>query len=633
MFDIFLKRLFVSLFMEFVFAHEHPRLEQLELANAVYLTLQEKRQLITHAPTGLGKTAAVLSPTVSFAVKNKKTIFFLTSRYTQHKIALETLEMLRDRHGLKFGVVDLIAKRNMCAVPGAELLAPGEFLTYCKKQRELHLCEFYEQTRKKNMELTVDAKLYVEQQSGRIIDVISAKKQSADAGFCPFEVALASAKDATVIIADYNYVFHPRIRDGFLQKLGVPLSDCIAIVDEAHNLAERAKEMTSQRLSTFMLANAVKEAAEFGLLQVVQMLQHMSSILEQFSDVESQEQLITQDWFSDGVSEAFAYELVLETFDAARAKVYEKQQRSHISGVFEFLVSWLGQNEGYTRIIRKEFVHEKSAIVISYRCLDAREVLGASMQTMHSTILMSGTLNPISFYRAILGVQENATEILFTNPFPQKNALHLIVPKTTTKYDERSDDQYDEIAQILSETTNAVRGNCAIFFPSYFLLKNVAAKFMTACELTVFVEDQSMSKAERSEMLENFKKYKDVGAVLLAVSSGSFGEGIDLPGDFLKCVVIVGLPLPKPDLETRQLIKYYDSVFQRGWDYGYVYPAFNKTLQNAGRCIRTHTDRGVIVYLDKRYIWPQYKQCFPADINLKIASEDLADEIKTFFGS
>lgn len=617
--------------LPFAFAHEEPRKEQLELANSVYAVLEAGKQLITHAPTGLGKTAAVLSPAVSYAVKHKKIVFFLTSRYTQHKIALDTLKMLSERHGLKFGVVDLIAKRNMCAVPGAELLSAGEFLTYCKKQRENHLCDFYEKTRKRNMELTVDAKAHVETQTGRILEVVEAKKESTAAGLCPFEISLEVGKQATVIIADYNYVFHPQIRDGFLTKIGVGLKDCIAIVDEAHNLADRAKEMTSQRLSTFMLTNAIREAQEFGMFEVLTMLQHINTVLEQFSDVEAVEQLVTQDWFFDGVSEAFTYGQILDAFDEARERVYEKQQRSFISGVYDFLVGWQGPSEGYTRLIRKEQSNERNSIVLCYRCLDARVVLSDSLNTLHSTIFMSGTLNPLPFYRSILGVKDDATELVFSNPFPKQNALHLIVPETTTKYDERSDEQFGDIATILASVVNSVKGNCAVFFPSYYLLKNVAITFQSLCEMSVFVESQSMTKTERSEMLESFKKYKNVGAVLLGVSSGSFGEGIDLPGDFLRCVVIVGLPLPKPDLETRQLIKYYDSVFKRGWDFGYIYPAFNKTLQNAGRCIRTHDDRGVIVYLDKRYIWPQYKQCFPSDINLKVSNGDYVPQINSFF--
>ena len=139
-----------------------------------------------------------------------------------------------------------------------------------------------------------------------------------------------------------------------------------------------------------------------------------------------------------------------------------------------------------------------------------------------------------------------------------------------------------------------------------------------------------MSKEDRMGLLERFKSYEKSGAVLLAASSGSFGEGIDLPGDLLKAVVIVGLPLSKPDLETQELIRYYDQRFQKGWDYGYLYPAILRTIQNAGRCIRSTTDKGVIVFLDERYAWPQYRRCFPKGWNLR-QSERPISLIEEFF--
>jgi DNA excision repair protein ERCC-2 len=133
-------------------------------------------------------------------------------------------------------------------------------------------------------------------------------------------------------------------------------------------------------------------------------------------------------------------------------------------------------------------------------------------------------------------------------------------------------------------------------------------------------------------MLDRFKGYKDIGAVFLAVASGSFGEGIDLPGDLLKAVIVVGLPLSQPDLETKSLIDYFDKKFGKGWDYGYLFPAFNKTLQNAGRCIRSETDKGVIVFLDERYVWPNYRRCFPEDWEM-VVSKDPMYEINEFFSN
>jgi len=172
--------------------------------------------------------------------------------------------------------------------------------------------------------------------------------------------------------------------------------------------------------------------------------------------------------------------------------------------------------------------------------------------------------------------------------------------------------------------------NSVIFFPSYSFRNRVNEFFAEECDKTLFLEEPGLTKEDKGNLLERFKEYKDTGAVLLGVAGGNFAEGIDLPGDFLKAVIVVGLPLAKPDLETQELINYYDKRFGRGWDYGYVFPAIIKTMQSAGRCIRSEEDRGVIVFMDERYVWRTYLQCFPKDWKIKIEKKPYG-LIKLFF--
>ncbi|MFT7615984.1 MAG: DNA excision repair protein ERCC-2 [Candidatus Woesearchaeota archaeon] len=612
---------------DYIFAHDTIRPEQKRLADAVYEAMKSGKTILAHAPTGLGKTAAILSPAVTYARHHKKTIVFLTSRYTQHQIVLKTLRQLQEKQDVPITVCDLIAKKWMCAVPGANMLAPGEFLTYCRKQREANLCDFYSQTKKQNQVLTPDARLKLDQLSGRVLDVQTLKSECETAHLCPYEMALELGKDATVIIADYNYIFHPRIQEAFLKKISKQLKNCIVVVDEGHNLPDRAKDMASLKLSLRQADLAIGEAQKFGQFEVVQIIKEVKRLLEEFRDVAAQEQPVNKEWFIDGISEFMDYNEAIEHLVAATDAVYQKQQRSFISNVHDFFIAWNGDSKGFTRIISKD----ADSIVLSYRCLDPRLQTKVVFEEAHSTIIMSGTLQPLTFYRDVLGVASVPHEMMvFNSPFDKENALHLIVPKTSTKYQDRNDEQYKAIAQECSNVADAIPGNVAIFFPSYNILKNVNFHFMSMCSKTTFVEHSDLSKDDRTQLLHKFGEYKNSGAVLLGVASGSFGEGIDLPGDLLKGVIIVGLPLPKPDLETNQLIKYYDLLFHKGWDYGYVYPAFNKTLQNAGRCIRTDKDRGVIVYLDKRYTWPQYKQCFPSNLEIRSSMEPVP-MIRDFF--
>ena len=232
---------------------------------------------------------------------------------------------------------------------------------------------------------------------------------------------------------------------------------------------------------------------------------------------------------------------------------------------------------------------------------------------------MSGTLNPTEMFADLLGFPKDSLQKSYSSPFQEKNKLSLIVPRTSTKFKMRSEEQYKRIAHICAEMVDAIPGNSAVFFPSYNLKYDVGKYLETLCKKTVFNEERGMTKDDRLQLLNAFKQYKSQGAVLLGVASGSFGEGIDLPGDLLKGVIVVGVPLGRPDLETQAMIQYYDRKFGKGWDYGYVLPAFTKTLQNAGRCIRSETDRGVVIFLDERYAWPMYIRCFPEEWDLKIS--------------
>jgi DNA excision repair protein ERCC-2 len=191
----------------------------------------------------------------------------------------------------------------------------------------------------------------------------------------------------------------------------------------------------------------------------------------------------------------------------------------------------------------------------------------------------------------------------------------------------RSERQYKEIAAVCADIANKVPGCVMLFFPSYRLRDDVAIFFAEAYEKSILYESPGMDKDEKQKLLDKFSLSK---GALMAVAAGSFGEGIDLPG-IIKGVIVVGLPLDRPDLETTELISYYDKKFGKGWEYGYILPAMTRCIQNAGRCIRSETDRGILVFLDERYAWPRYKNCFPPEWEMNI-TVDYEEEIARFFG-
>ncbi len=616
-----------------LFPHNKIRDIQVDLALAVDDVIKKKKHMVVHAPTGLGKTAATIAPALANAIEKDLTVFFLTSRHTQHKIVIDTLKLIRDKHGIMFGCVDIVGKKWMCPVPGVDNLNSGEFSDYCKSQRVDMKCEFYANTNEKSNKLSLKAKKLIgELRQLSPLDTDSVMDLCSDDKICPYEISIALARKAKVIIGDYYYIFNETIRNNLFNRIGLDLEKCVIIVDEGHNLPTRIRELLTDRLTTIMLSRAIKEAKKYGYNETISNLQLISDAVNSLSSglKEGEEKLASKDDFIRLISKSVDYDDLIADLEFIAEAVKSSQKQSYIGSIAYFLEQWAGNDDGFTRIVSLSNGMRGPIAVLSYRCLDPSIVSGEIISQSHSTILMSGTLTPTDMYRNLLGFPENTEDRSFKSPFPIDNRLSLIIPKTTTKFTARNEKQFMEISKICAEIVNEVPGNSAIFFPSYYLRDSVNRYFTSLCRKTTFLEMPTLTKQEKSEMLAKFKQYKDVGAVLLGAASGSFGEGIDLPGDLLKCVVIVGLPLQKPDLETKQLISYYDLKFGKGWDYGYLFPAFNKSLQNAGRCIRSKKDKGVTIFLDERYNWPNYFRCFPADVGIR-TTHLYIDRIRDFF--
>ena len=607
-------------FEDVFFPYDEVRPVQEDLIRRIRDAISSQQNLVVHAPTGLGKTAAALAPAIREAVKHDLTVFFLTSRHTHHKLAMETVNHIRQRYGLKLFAADIIGKKWLCLQPDVLKLTPRDFSDFCQRMRDDDLCDFYMNTRQTNgptpkaQDVVKTLKETNRTDTRGMIEASNAHK------LCPYEVALAVAKEAKVIIGDYYYIFHPSIRESFMKKCGKELSKSIIIIDEGHNLPDRIKDLATFRISTAVVKRAQDEAKRKNRHNLVEFLEAFEQLLLDAGApvAMNAERYVTKDELVGRLLDDFDYDEMVSEMDILSGEVREEQRQSSLGTVSAFLDAWVSDAPGFARILsRTTSLRGEPVVLVHYRCLDPSIMARDVIRSAYSTILMSGTLSPTSMYREMLGF-DSASEFTFKSPFPEKNRLNIIIPKTSTKYETRSAAQYNEMAEMIARVTNRVPGNCAVFFPSYYLKDAVYEQYSKLSDKTVFSERAKFTKEEKEDFLEAFKKYKDSGAVLLGVISGNFSEGVDLPGDYLKCVVIVGLPLQKPDLETESLIKYYDDRFRKGWDYGYLLPAFNRTLQSAGRCIRTETDKGVVVFLDERYAWNNYFRCFPPNWDIKI---------------
>jgi DNA excision repair protein ERCC-2 len=271
----------------------------------------------------------------------------------------------------------------------------------------------------------------------------------------------------------------------------------------------------------------------------------------------------------------------------------------------------------------------------SLRLLDPSILSRRVFEEVHGSVLMSGTLHPPAMYADLLGIEPSRRVLrAYPNPFPKENRRVLVNPKVTTSYARRSPSMYAKIADELLAVVAGVPGNVAAFFPSYEILATVVERVRTvATGKQLIVEKQEWGGAEREQVLGSLRDLRGRGGgLLMGVQGGSLSEGVDYAGNLLSAVVIVGFPFSPPSLEVEALKAYYIRKFgaDRGHEYAYVYPAINKILQAAGRCIRSERDRAVVVLMESRILDPRYARCFPGDFPLASAS-DVANEVRTFF--
>lgn len=623
---------------EFYFPHEQIRQEQDRMLRDVDEALSKKKCMIIHAPTGLGKTT-VLGPAIAHAKKNNLTVVFLTARHTQHKIAIETLRKIKEKFKLSITVADIIGKKWMCSIQGARNMQSGDFSEYCKHLCKNSECEYYENTKNKT-KTSMEAELTLDEiRKKNTLNAEEVMKICSKERLCSYEISLLLAAEANAIISDYFYIFNPSIRNHFFKKIDKQIENCIIIIDEGHNLAERLRELMSVNISSFSLGAAKHEAIEFGYEQELEYLNHLTKALDEISaGLElGKECLAEKSDFIELVEKNCSekYGTITTALASCGEEVLKLKQKSRIMSIARFLELWPGSDQGFTRILKNELKQRRGSqkkekfLSLSYKCLDPAALSQPVISNSYSTIAMSATMLPADMHLSVLGFPSDTFLGMYKSPFLETNRLNLIVPETTTKYTKRNSAEYEKIAKICADITNIVLGNSLLLFPSYYIKNEVGMTFERLSEKTVFYEQSELTKEEKEELLDRFKKYKGMGASLLAVARGSFAEGIDLPG-VLKCVIVIGLPLQPPDIETQEMIRHYDKKFGKGMEFGYIFPAMNKVIQGAGRCIRSEKDKGVMIFLDERFLLNCYRKCFPGDWKIVVAKEPVG-MVREFF--
>jgi DNA excision repair protein ERCC-2 len=636
------------------------RTSQKAIIEKLHSTITQGTQLAMESGTGTGKTISAIAPAIIAAINSKKRILYLTRTNSQQRQVILELREIAKRLPKNTLADDMIlgiglqGRSNLCPLfhsdPELATGTPEELSKLCSDKkgiarRILKGDEVTNDERKRTCRYFGNVCNYDQAQIFRWVreqvPTPEELNQFCDKHeLCAYEINKNMVKNALLITAPYIYVFNKFIRQYLLEWMNCNIEDVILIVDEAHNLPDFARELSSAELSIFSLGKAFDEAMEFGNptvadeILITELCDHLQEILYSF-----QENYITDD---DGFVPPNDLEVELMSRFKCTSKTIEKLTndliahgmavqearrkrgrlpRSYIHSIGSFLLFWHDlDSEKYTKLIRSG---ENAKIEIY--CLDP-SVITDVCNEFCSTIHMSGTLRPLEEYRDSIGLPQEAHLEIFPSPFPSANLVKYFTTDVTTKYDKLVQNPLlvPKLEAYVINLSNATNKNTAIFFPSFGLMQRFEKDgVIKRIKRDTYQEEQGMRQPELMELVENFKL--DKSGVLFAVIGGRISEGLDFPEEELEVVVIVGIPYPRPTAKHRALEHYYEVKFGKGWDYTVHAPTTRKLLQSIGRLIRNENDRGCVIILDSR------AARFKDELDVLKESWDPVKDVKDFF--
>ncbi|MGC8568216.1 MAG: ATP-dependent DNA helicase [Candidatus Micrarchaeia archaeon] len=576
--------------MDFPFRFDSPRAFQEDMMSSIYNALKEGRSIFINAPTGIGKTDASISAAIKYANEENKSVLFLTPKMSQHLIAIEALNGIEAKFHLGLKYIDIVGKPNLCANSDINNINYESFYKACEDLIKAKKCPYYT-----NFKAMKDIPFELEQAAryghNKFFDACYSY------AVCPYEATMKLAKGANVIIGNYNHILNPYIKELFLNRIGEKYDDLIIIWDEAHNIIDSANDYSTISLTLRQIDGANEELKKIGSEIDLSYLSFTIKKLAKEKLYKKAEDFVYKDEIPEEISKN-SEEIIKNLEDAAMVylKSHTESKRSYIMHIARFLGLWTSYTETDICIIS---VHGGSPS-LKISSLYPEKILSV-FEKFYSNIFMSATMNPVKMYMQMLGL-ENAALKEYPSPFPESNRLAIIDDTVTTKYEERSQDQYKKIAERIEKARAAIDGNTVVFFPSFEMLKSVNKYLRNE---NILIQEKSMNSIKLEKLLGNFKSGKR--NLLLGVMGGSMSEGVDYPNNIIKCVIVVGIPLAVPNLEITSRINYLNKKFDNmGTAYAYIIPALRKAVQAAGRAIRSEKDKAVIIFMDKRYKWPMY---------------------------
>lgn len=587
------------------FPYPELRAGQQRMMAEVSGTLRGGEQCLIQAPTGTGKTAAALYPALrALSDGDIERVFYLTARTTGRAIAEKTLDEMRAK-GLKVKSLTLTAKDKICAMPEGDCSAET-----CRYARG-----YYDRLPHAREELFAH-----EAFTRELITHLAEKHE-----LCPFELSLDLALWMDVIICDYNYAFDPRV---YLKRFFLEhRADSGFLVDEAHNLVDRAREMFSAELrkSRFLEIRRLIKNSQPGLYRLAGRIN--SLLLEQKRALAPDQ----NSWESERPEKLLT---LLRQYGSSLEKAYGARNTAPVR---KALLEHYFETLWFQRV--GEFFDDSYAQICASRdrelrirlfCTDPSTRLRAAFQRARASVLYSATLSPMPYFREILGLDEGTRTCRLPSPFPAENLCVMTMGTVSTFFRHRRMTR-QKLVHAIGALTGSRPGNYLVFFPSYAYLDMILPLYLRAFPgQEVLVQRQGMSEPEREVFLSRFSRENKGTLVGMAVLGGVFGEGIDLMGDRLAGAVIVGVGLPGISLERELIRHFFEEAAQEGFNFGYLYPGMIRVLQAAGRVIRSEQDRGVLLLIDPRYGRPQYQELLPEEWETRPLGDQ--DEVRRTLG-
>lgn len=606
---------------------------QRKLVGDVYRTIRRGKNLFLQAPTGVGKTISTIFPAVKAVGEElADRIFYLTAKTITATVAKETFGLLREQ-GYQAKIIQLTAKEKLCLCGNTAIEQEAadqddpypdfpQIKLECNPQNCPYAKGHFDRVNDAVFELLQASDLFTREEI-----LAQARKHRV----CPFELSLDVATWCDNILCDYNYVFDPNV---YLKRFFQDSSKekYLFLVDEAHNLVDRSREMYSATLYKEDIL-AVKKIMKPHNQAIARTLDKCNKAMLDFKR-ECENYSVCE---SVGVLTFYLMRLVSqmeEFFEKPREFPDKKTVLDFYFELRNFVNIYDLVDENY--VIYDE-MQEDGRFMIKLFCVDPSKNLQKCIDKSVSTIFFSATLLPINYYKRLLSTKEDNYAIYAQSTFDETQRLLAFGRDVSTKYTRRGPAEYEKIARYIRAAIRSKKGNYMVFFPSYKMMQDVYDVFVRVEResdtrngvavsdepsiaeeslkesLTIIMQHSNMNEAEREEFLQAFEQEDSGTLVAFCVMGGIFGEGIDLKNDRLIGAVIVGTGLPQISNEREILKQYYDKQGLSGFDYAFRYPGINKVLQAAGRVIRTQEDRGIIVLLDERFLQSDYNALYPRE--------------------